>query len=77
MKADLHEILSQYEIRSYGICDFRQISSFLPLQESEQIPRKPKASLSALSLIIPENIRRQTYANTLWCQIIIMLYGGC
>lgn len=43
MKADLHEILSQYEIRSYGICDFRQISSFLPCRNQEQIPEEAKS----------------------------------
>ena len=43
MKKKLHEILTQNQIQSYGICDYNKISEFLPCRNRERIPPNAKS----------------------------------
>ena len=39
----LKEILSRHQIYSYGVCDYREISTFLPCRNRERIPENARS----------------------------------
>ena len=43
IQKQLREILNSHEILSYGVCDYRNISNFLPCRNREWIPKEAKS----------------------------------